>query len=64
MTQRVKLTGPRSFSSYDTFEYCLSFLFHGQRQVSIQITMIDDNEAILGLENFRESEFDFTSSTC
>jgi len=61
MFQRINTTEARLCGSYEVFRYCLSFFFHGQHNLIIQIVFFDSNQVIRGVENWVKSEFTYLS---
>ncbi|CAF3449515.1 unnamed protein product, partial [Rotaria sp. Silwood2] len=51
MFQRISTTDARLYSSYQSFSYCLSFLFHGQENLMIQIIQLNQKRAIIDVNN-------------
>ncbi|CAF3750655.1 unnamed protein product [Rotaria sp. Silwood1] len=56
MFQRINTTDARLYSSYESFDYCLSFLFHGQENIMIQIIELNQKRAIIGVNNIGKSK--------
>ncbi|CAF3703307.1 unnamed protein product [Rotaria sp. Silwood1] len=56
MFQRINTTDARLYSSHLSFTYCLSFLFHGQENLMIQIIQLNQTRAIIGVNNISKSK--------
>lgn len=57
MFQRIDTALPNLFSTYESFDYCLSFLFTGQQKLSIEIVFFDQFNTEMGEKEYPQSKF-------